>query len=170
MTIGGQAMRIGVVSDTHGHVGSTTAAVELLEERDVSVVLHCGDLGSAAIVPLFAQWPTHFVFGNVDHDEGFLAQAIQQCGQACHGRFGSLELAGRKIAWLHSDDHDLFEETIDSSDWDLVCYGHTHVAEQHQAGRTLVLNPGALFRATPRTIAVVDLASMQATHIVVPSA
>lgn len=160
-------MRIGVVSDTHGHVGSTAAAVKILERHDVTVVLHCGDLGSTAIVPLFAPWPTHFVFGNVDGDEGLLAKAIEECGQMCHARFGSLELAGKKIAWLHSDDHALFDETVDSGEWDLVCYGHTHVAEQHRAGRTLVLNPGALFRATPRTIAVVDLEDLRATHVTV---
>jgi putative phosphoesterase len=158
-------MRIGVVSDTHGHVGFTTAAVRLLEQHDVAAVLHCGDLGSPEIVPLFARWPTHFVFGNVDYDEGALARAIQDCGQTCHARFGSLELLGRKIAWLHSDDHDLFEDTINSGDFDLVCYGHSHVAEQHQAGRTLILNPGALYRANPRTIAVVDLKHLRATHL-----
>ena len=160
-------MRIAVVSDTHGHTGSTRAAVALLAQEDVSAVLHCGDIGSADVIPLFAGWPTHFVFGNVDHDEGRLEQAIEQAGQTCHTRFGTLELAGRKIAWLHSDDHELFEDTVGADQWDLVCYGHTHVAEQHRIGRTLVLNPGALFRATPHTIAVVNLTTMLARHIAV---
>jgi putative phosphoesterase len=158
-------MKIGVVSDTHGHLGSTTAAVRLLQQHDVSRVLHCGDLGSPDVVPLFAPWPTDFVFGNVDYNEGELSRTIEDCGQTCHVRFGSLELAGRQIAWLHSDDRDLFETTIRSGDWDLVCYGHTHVAEQHRVGLTLVLNPGALFRANPRTIAIVDLANFTAIHL-----
>jgi putative phosphoesterase len=158
-------MKIGVVSDTHGHLGSTTAAVGLLQQEDISVVLHCGDLGSPDVVPLFAPWPTHFVFGNVDYDAAELIQAIEDCGQTCHTEFGSLELAGRQIAWLHSDNRDLFEKTIRSGDWDLVCYGHTHVAEQHRVGRTLVLNPGALYRANPRTIAIVDLGNLTAVHL-----
>lgn len=156
-------MRIGVVSDTHGHVGSTGAALRLLAREEVAAVLHCGDIGSPAVIPLFSQWPTHFVFGNVDDNEGELARTIEAAGQTSHGRFGSLELAGRKIALLHSDDRDLFEETVSSGDYDLVCYGHTHVAEQHRVGRTLVLNPGALFRATPHTFAVVDLATLAVT-------
>ncbi|HEY2252080.1 MAG TPA: YfcE family phosphodiesterase [Planctomycetaceae bacterium] len=158
-------MRIAVVSDTHGHTGSTRAAVRLLAAEQVAAVLHCGDIGSADVIPLFAGWPAHFVFGNVDDDEGRLEEAIEQAGQTCHARFGKLELAGRKIAWLHSDDRQLFDETVNSDVWDLVCYGHTHVAEQHRVGHTLVLNPGALFRATPHTFAVVDLATMQARHI-----
>ncbi|MBS0264818.1 MAG: YfcE family phosphodiesterase [Planctomycetes bacterium] len=158
-------MRLGVVSDTHGHLGSTAAAVRILEQQDVSAVLHCGDLGSPDIVSLFARWPAHFVFGNVDYDERELRDAIEMCGLTCHDRFGSLDLGGRKIAWLHSDDRDLFEQTIQSGQWDLVCYGHTHVPEYHQVGRTLVLNPGALYRANPRTIAIVDLDDLGVTHL-----
>jgi len=160
-------MRIAVVSDTHGHVGATTAAVRLLAGLKVAAVVHCGDIGSPAIIPLFSGWPGHFVFGNVDQNEGELARAIVQAGQVCHGRFGKLKLAGRAIAVLHSDDRDLFDETVNSGEWDLVCYGHTHVAEQYRVGRTLVLNPGALFRATPHTLAVVDLATLKATHLTV---
>ncbi len=160
-------MHIAVVSDTHGHVGSTEAAVRLLGRKKVAAVVHCGDIGSPSIVPLFAAWPTHFVFGNVDHNEGALARAIAEAGQVCHGRFGRVDLAGRRIALLHSDDRDLFADTVNSGEWDLVCYGHTHVAEQHRVGRTLVLNPGALFRATPHTLAIVDLATLSATHVAV---
>lgn len=161
------AMELGIVSDTHGHIGSTTAAVRILAREKIDTVLHCGDIGSPAIIPLFHGFSAHFVFGNVDHDEGVLAQAIEESGQTCHARFGSLVLADRKIAWLHSDDHDLFNETINSGDWDLVCYGHTHVPEQHWERQTLVLNPGALFRAKPHTLAVVNLASLQVRHIII---
>jgi len=158
-------MRIGVVSDTHGHLGSTAAAVKILEQQDVAAVLHCGDVGSPAVVSLFSQWPAHFVFGNVDYDARELREAIEVSGLTCHERFGTLELAGRKIAWLHSDDRDLFERTIRSGEWDLVCYGHTHVPEYHKIRRTLVLNPGALYRANPRTIAIVDLEDLTVTHL-----
>ena len=161
-------MRIGIISDTHGHVGYAQAAIDLLRNENVEAVLHCGDIGSTSIIPLLADWPAHFVFGNVDHDRDVLAQAIQDAGQTCHHRFGSLELASRKIAFLHSDDGILFRQTIRSGDYDLVCYGHTHEAEQHQAGPTLVLNPGALYRADPHSFAVVDLVTMEARHIALP--
>lgn len=158
-------MRLGIVSDTHGHLESARAAVRVLNSEQVDAVLHCGDIGSPEVVALFAAWPTHFVFGNVDYDEGELSQAIEAAGQTCHGRFGALELAARKIAFLHSDDRELFEQTIESGEWDLLCYGHTHIPEQHKAGRTLVLNPGALYRAKPKTLAIVDLATLTAVHL-----
>jgi putative phosphoesterase len=158
-------MLLGIVSDTHGHVEHTRQAVRMLESLDVAEVIHCGDIGSPAIVPLFAAWPTHFIFGNVDYDEPPLREAIDQCRQTCHGRFGSLERAGKRIAFLHGDDQKRFAQTVHADDWDLVCYGHTHVAKQHRQGRTLVLNPGALYRATPHSLAVVELPELRATIV-----
>ncbi|QDU40792.1 phosphodiesterase [Maioricimonas rarisocia] len=159
--------RIAIVSDTHGHVPNTLAAIERLGRLDVSQVIHCGDIGSASIVPLFESWPTHFVFGNVDGNEASLRMAIADAGQTCHERFGELELDGRRIAFLHSDDARRFRSVIDSQEYDLVCYGHTHSAEHHHDGETLVLNPGALYRAQPHTLAVVDLPELTVESIVV---
>jgi putative phosphoesterase len=158
-------MLLGIVSDTHGHIEYARQAVRMLESLGVERVLHCGDIGSPSIPPLFADWPTHYVFGNVDWDEQPLRDAIEAAGGTCHGRFGALEIAGRKIALLHSDDAHLFHETIDSGKFDLVCYGHTHKAEHHQARKTLVLNPGALYRATPHSIALVELPSLEITNV-----
>ena len=158
-------MLLGVVSDTHGHVANTQRAIRMLSSLEVDLVLHCGDIGSESIVPLFSDWPTHFVFGNVDDNHQALAAAIAACGQQCHGRFGSLEIANHRIAWLHGDDTARLRSTVTSGEYDLVCYGHTHHPEQHREAATLVLNPGALYRAQPHTLAVVRLPEFEVTHI-----
>jgi uncharacterized protein len=156
-------MLIGVVSDTHGYQPSTQQAVRMLESLQVEAVLHCGDIGTPEIPAYFQAWRTHYVFGNCDYDRTAVAEAIRGVGGLCHERFADLILANRRIAIIHSDDHTKFNRTLTSGEYDLVCYGHTHAAEQHQLGKTLVLNPGALYRATPPSIAVVDLVTMQAT-------
>jgi putative phosphoesterase len=158
-------MLLGVLSDTHGHIANTQAAVRMLESLQVDTVLHCGDIGSASIPSLLENWPTHYVFGNVDYNETELRDAILKSGHQCHHRFGEIELAGKKIALLHSHDAKLFEKTIRSGRFDLVCYGHTHQAEQHLEGQTLVLNPGAVYRATPHSLAVVELPALRATIV-----
>ncbi len=160
-------MRLGIISDTHGHLAYATQGVAALEEAGVEAVLHCGDIGIPAIVPLFAGWPTHFVFGNTDHDVVDLRFAIEEAGQTCHDRFGDITLTGRRIALLHGDDTGRLMEAISSQDYELVCYGHTHQQEQHRQGRTLVLNPGAVYRASPHSVAVVGLDDMSAEFIVV---
>ena len=158
-------MRIGIVSDSHGHVELTLAAVRMLESLQVDRVLHCGDIGSAAVVELFAAWPTDFVFGNCDGNRGELAVAIEGAGQTCHGEFGALEIAGKRVALLHSHDGVRFREALQSGAWDLVCYGHTHVASIDRYGATLALNPGALYRANPHSLAIVELPAVEATII-----
>jgi uncharacterized protein len=159
-------MRLGIVSDSHGHVINTRAAVRLLESLEVEQVIHCGDVGGDEVIGLFRPWPTHFVYGNVD-DRRLLGPAIAAAGQTFHEAFGSLELAGRRIAFLHGDDTPLLRQTIAGGQYDLVCHGHTHVARQFHQGATLVLNPGALYRATPHSIALVELPALDATIITV---
>jgi len=160
-------MLIGVVSDTHGHVENTLRGVRMLETFEIAEVLHCGDIGSASIVKLFEKWPTHFVLGNVDSNANELKTAIADSGQRFHGRFGNLHIHNRKIALVHSDDEKRFRQTLDSGEWELVCYGHTHQSKQHLHGRTLVLNPGALYRARQHSVAIVNLATMCAEIVTV---
>ncbi|MDP6467983.1 MAG: YfcE family phosphodiesterase [Pirellulaceae bacterium] len=158
-------MNLGIVSDTHGHLENTLQAVRMLQSFTVDVVIHCGDIGSTEIPELFTRWSSHFVFGNVDRDESELRAAIEQAGGTCHGRFGTLELSKLEIAFLHGDDGALFESTVASTDWDLVCYGHTHRAEHHMVNNTLVLNPGAIYRARPHSVTVVSLPTRSVTRV-----
>jgi putative phosphoesterase len=160
-------MRIGVMSDTHGHELNALAAVRMFQSLGIEAVLHCGDIGSEEIPRLIAPWPAHFVFGNCDHEHEELRAAIVGAGHVCYGLFGELQLGERRIALLHSHDARLFRRVCSSDEYDLVCYGHTHAARQHREGKTLILNPGALYRAEPHTIAVVDLKTMEATIVAV---
>lgn len=162
-------MRIGVISDTHGHVNHCRQAVYLLESLEVEAVLHCGDIGGTAIPSLLAAWPSHFVFGNCDSELPELEAAIARAGLSCHGWFADLTLAGRRIAVTHGHLAQPLRQAEQGGDFDLVCYGHTHRPEQHWQGRTLVLNPGALFRARPLSLAVVDLERLLAEHFSLPA-
>ena len=38
-------MKIGVISDTHGEVGLTRRALDVLDTLQVDLTLHCGDVG-----------------------------------------------------------------------------------------------------------------------------
>ena len=160
-------MRIGIVSDTHSHYRMVDAALELLRRRGVKCVLHCGDIEDAKTVRLFQGLAAHFVYGNCDTARDELLGAIRETGATLHEQFGSLELRGRKIAWTHGDDKRLLQDIVNSGLYDFVFYGHTHHAERHRSGRTLVVNPGALYRARPKTLAVLDLATSELEAVVV---
>jgi putative phosphoesterase len=158
-------MRVGVISDTHGHVEMTRPAVRMFESLEVERVLHCGDIGSAEVVAMFAPWPTDFVFGNTDIDQKPLRDAISRAGQTCHGDFGDLTLEGVRLALIHSHEPRRFAACIGSGRYQVVCYGHTHVASIEKRSDTLVLNPGAVYRANPHSVAVLELPQLEATIV-----
>lgn len=158
-------MIVGILSDSHGRTDAICSALAAFRARNVELVIHCGDIGDAETVPSFAGWNVHFVYGNCDWDRAGIRKAIDEIGATLHEPFGHLELDGKQIAWLHGDNAGLQCDVVRCGEYDYLFYGHTHVAEQHRAGHTLVLNPGALFRATPHTLAIVDLATMQAWHL-----
>jgi uncharacterized protein len=163
-------MRIGVVSDTHDRIETIAEAVRLLAEQHVELILHCGDIESPATVQAFKSIPTHFVFGNWDKDRVRLAAAIKAIGGWHNESFGAIELAGKRIAWVHSHERHQLHQLERADYFDYVFYGHTHVREQHRTGRTIVANPGALFRANPKTCVVLDVVSGEIKPIIVASA
>jgi uncharacterized protein len=162
---GASAMKIGVLSDTHDSTSAIESAFCEFRMRGVELLIHCGDIQSPETVRLFEPIATHFVFGNCDWQPELIAPAIEDIGATLHEPFGELELDGTKIAWIHSHDMKLFLELEFCDRFDFLFYGHTHKAEQHRRGRTLVVNPGALYRVRQRSCVVLDISSGQLESI-----
>jgi putative phosphoesterase len=152
-------MHIAVLSDTHSRYHTAEDALRLLRERGITTVIHCGDIEDAETVRLFAGFTAHFVFGNVDTERLSLKEAMREIGATLHEPFGDLELEGKKIAFLHGDNQQLFQDVEQSGYFDYLFYGHTHQAKEHRTGPTRVINPGALHRAHPKTLILLDLAT-----------
>lgn len=161
-------MRIGVVSDTHDRAEVIADAIRLLQEQSVELILHCGDIETPDTARLFKPVTTHFVFGNWDKDRSKLSAAIREAGGVHYESFGTLTLEGKRIAWVHSHERHQLRQLEHSDYFDYLFYGHTHVREQHRTGKTLVANPGALFRANPKTCIVLDLKSGEIKPVIVP--
>jgi putative phosphoesterase len=156
-------MKIGVLSDTHGEVSAVQRAIRVFQEHQVSLVIHCGDVGED-VIALFKGLEMHFVYGNVD-DPSWLREEITESDHTLHEAFGAMEIAGCRVAFLHGDDVKLLHHTIHSGHWDMVCHGHTHAFSSSLEGSTLVLNPGALSRTSRPSLAVVDLPTLEVIEI-----
>lgn len=160
-------MKIAIISDTHSRYQTVETVLGILQQRQINLVLHCGDIEDAETVWLFHGLTAHFVFGNCDLDRAAIRQAVFGIGEKLHEPFGRLELDGVRIGWTHGDDRRLLQHLGEADEFDYVFYGHTHHAEQHRCGRTLVVNPGALHRARPRSFVILDLASGELESVTV---
>jgi putative phosphoesterase len=138
-------MIIAILSDTHDNRSSIRKALELARGRGAEEILHCGDLTSAAAVPLFRGWTLQYVDGNMDRDGAEIRAAVDRlgtgssCGTELH-----IERDGVRIALLHGNRADRLAEAVQSGKYDFVFYGHTHRRRDERIGRTRVVNPGAL--------------------------
>jgi putative phosphoesterase len=152
---------IGILSDTHDRADAMAAAIAALRQAGASFFVHCGDIGGAACIDLLAGLPAAFVFGNTDFDRVALDRYAQQIDVPCYGNFASLNLDGKSFAVTHGDDHRLMKRLLTAQEHDYLLHGHTHIRADQRIGRTRVINPGALHRASVKTVATLDTATDQ---------
>jgi putative phosphoesterase len=135
-------MRIGLISDTHGHIGLD--AVEALCECDQ--VIHAGDLGPGVLERLSRFAPVIAVRGNTDHlpPEAALPETVQT------------ELGGLRVAVVHR------LRDAPAEGWDVLVYGHSHRQSAEVEDGRLLINPGAAGRSgfhERRSVAILEIDS-----------
>src|SRR5258708_2684920 len=139
-------MKIAIVSDTHSKQSTVQATLDEIARRGITLILHCGDIADADTVRLFPAH-THFVLGNCDKYEcAAIERAVAEIGATLQQPFGTFEIGGKSIGFIHGDDGQLLRDLERSDTFDYVFYGHTHQAREHRTGNTRVINPGALYR------------------------
>ena len=157
-------MRIGILSDTHDHLGNIRKAVEVFSRNGVEGVIHGGDFCSpftlAEYKPLADKGiKMYAVFGNNDGDKVYLTK---RGGDFCSFVDGArvLTLGDRKIVVIHYPD--IADELYKGAAFDLVIYGHNHTPRVEGTAKKL-LNPGTCsgYLAEAATVALFDTASME---------
>jgi len=157
---------IGLLSDSHGRADATRLAVTRLRAAGAQILIHLGDIESPAVLDELrladaAGQPTpaaHVVLGNMDHDRPALARYATDIGLHVADPVGHLDVDGKTLVFLHGNDHTALNHAL-AQQPDYLCHGHTHHPTDERLGPTRIINPGALFRARPRTAAILDSAS-----------
>ena len=148
------ADRLGIISDTHGRTVRTRRAIDVLLARGAGRIIHLGDVGSEAVLDLMAGIESTVVFGNCD-DERSLARYARDLGIHVVHPGTVLEVKSLRIGITHghleAEVDRLFAEAPD-----MLLHGHTHEIRDELVGRTRVLNPGALHRASRHTAMLLD--------------
>ena len=136
-------MKVAIISDTHDNIWRLAKAIEKIGQVDM--LLHCGDLCSPFIGKqlgeAFTYIPVHIVWGNNEGDR----QTVVKVASAFpnlqfHGEFADLEIDGKRVAINHYPE--IARGLAESDQYDLVCYGHNHIAKIETVGETTLLNPG----------------------------
>jgi putative phosphoesterase len=163
-------MRIGILSDTHDQADMTRIAVALLKEQGAEFYIHCGDVGEQRVLDQLAGIPVAFIWGNNDWDRRLLGEYAKSLGIGCHGDMADLTLDGKRIAVIHGDNLTLKRKLLDEQQHDYLLQGHTHLRQDERSGRTRIINPGALYRAREKSVALLNTETDQLRFFVVPAA
>ncbi len=152
-------MKIAIMSDIHDNIWALADALTKVAETEASVLIFCGDFCAPFSLKQLADGftgPIHVVWGNNDGDKWLLTTIAQGCDNVTlHGEFAEIEVAGQKIGVNHYPG--LGRRLAESGAYDLVCYGHDHIAHIEQIEETLLVNPGEVMgRLGKRTFAIYD--------------
>jgi putative phosphoesterase len=162
-------VKICIVSDSHDRADALAQAVREAKALGATAVIHCGDLiGAQALKPALAlNLPLHLIHGNNVGDPAALHNLARASGGLLqyYGPDARIELAGRRVFVVHY--HDYGYAMACTGDWELVCCGHSHLAEVRKVtgvngNETWLVNPGTVAGlAAPATWTLGDLAAMR---------
>lgn len=159
--------QIGLLSDSHGRAETTQHAVDQLVEAGADVLLHLGDVGDDRVLDALAGHRAHVVFGNCDYDWENLAEYAAFIGLTVDHPCGRILVGDRVIVFSHGHRAADMTEAIESG-LPFFCSGHTHQASDTLVEKTRLINPGALFRASCYTVALLEPISGAVTFLEVP--
>ncbi len=163
-------MKICIISDSHDHAILMDKAVAEAKEMGAEVVLHCGDVVAPSTMKHLIKHslPIHFIHGNNTGDLYTLGHLVTRHKNLLHyyGMDASIEVADRRIFIVHYP-HYAHAMAV-TGDWDLVCCGHNHCANQEQVinikgTQTILVNPGTVGGVgnAPATYILGDLDKME---------
>ena len=142
-------MKIGVISDTHDNLKPMKAALEVLLNHKVELIVHCGDWVAPFALEFLSKnsgdIPVKGVFGNNEGDiKSIMARNAKLAKpiEFAERKVLEFEAGGRSIACVHGEDAPTLDALIRSKKYHAVFTGHTHRPIIQDIDGVCVLNPG----------------------------
>ncbi len=161
-------MKIGVLSDTHDNLDNLLTVLEILRQRDIETVIHCGDLTDFSLISHFSGFRLIYLTGNMDAASGTIKKRVEQMRE---DNFAGLvfqgKLDGIMVAATHSHLEGKVMELVQEKRFSWIFHGHTHEKRDETVQGTRIVNPGALGGLVrgPRSFCIVDLTAGEVDFI-----
>jgi putative phosphoesterase len=144
-----QSLRLGIISDTHGHYDDAIGHIF----TGVDAIVHAGDIGKLDIIHRLERIaPVFAVEGNNDWFGVYPTERVEELN-------GQRILIRHIFGELHQLDRTA-RELINAERPDVLIFGHSHRPYREQLGSTLLFNPGSAgprrFKL-PRTVGLLTL-------------
>ena len=153
-------MKIGVVSDTHGHIENLQKAIKALEGMGAQVICHLGDdyddLKAVQFPRRMELVQVPGVFSTYYRDPEIPNRVVREWEGK---RFLLTHTRGRHENDLPTDPDP--QELVSRHEVDVVLYGHSHIPDLKEEEGVLWINPGHLKdedkKGYPPTFALISL-------------
>jgi len=158
------------MSDTHDNVPALRQILNEFRVRDVSTIIHLGDITSPFTLRELLQYPARIVIilGNNDGDKLLLKELALKAGAIVKDSIYEFSIGSRKVIAFHGWNTKEFTKRLAhalalSGFYDLILYGHTHELSIERINNRLVLNPGEVcgYLTGRKTAVVIDIDSLQ---------
>ncbi len=127
-------MKIGLISDTHGHLPADIFTIF----SGVDLIIHAGDIGAENVLTdLRALAPVTAVYGNMDH-----SLPAGRLSRIAFIKAEELTLSVTHI--LNNPKSFAYELYKMNKKVDVVIFGHTHRPEVQKYNGILFINPGSI--------------------------
>ncbi|AEH07397.1 MJ0936 family phosphodiesterase [Methanothermococcus okinawensis] len=157
-------MKIGIISDTHDYLPNIRKAVDIFNNKNVDIVVHCGDFVSLFVIKEFERLNARIVatYGNNDGERTKLKEWLKELNEENEiDDYLSFEADSLKFFVLHGTNNEILDAVIKSKNYDVVIYGHTHERLFKEIDNVLVINPGECcgYLSGIATIGILDTVS-----------
>ena len=131
-------MRIGVITDTHENVDTIKWAVRSINNNNVDLLIHLGDIISPIMYNYFKNLncDSIYLYGNNDGEKDWLKEKFKNIYEPPY----ILEKYKKKFYLTHKDQK--WEKIINRENPDFIFYGHTHEFNLEKKNNTVIFNPG----------------------------
>ena len=136
-------MKIAIISDIHDNLENLRKFLSWAAKDKPDGLICCGDITNSESLEVLASGfggKIYLAKGNIELYEEEELENYKQIEY--FGKIGNLKIDGHRVGFCHEPY--LIDRILESDDWDIIFYGHTHRPWIEDREGVKLVNPGTL--------------------------